>query len=316
MTSTKTNEPPLLAYRGVANQWEADEGGHLNVRFHVERSITGLAVLGARMAMPRAFKHGATATLLPQDMHIQFLKEARPGAQLSMQAGVLELGESDGRFIFDMGHGDGAPAAAFTLKAAHVEPRSLKAFAWSARSRAAVKSLMCAAPAHSLPRSIDTNVVREEPSLARADALGAIEAGLSVIQANECDVFGRMRPEMVFGRASDAAGRVFGPMRRAVGDVLGQTLAGAVTEARLVFRRWPECGDLVAVRSGIMSVKGKIARVAHWLLDPLSGQCWANIEAIALAFDVETRKAAELEGVLHGALQEKTRELLVPGMGL
>ncbi len=34
---------PAPLYQGSVNTWECDDGGHLNIRFHLERAFTGLA---------------------------------------------------------------------------------------------------------------------------------------------------------------------------------------------------------------------------------------------------------------------------------
>ncbi|HYD73663.1 MAG TPA: thioesterase, partial [Candidatus Binatia bacterium] len=74
-----THPAPLPAplYQGSVNSWECDDGGHLNVRFHFERAMIGLAHFARALEMPRA---AAGATLAPLEAHIRFLKEARPGA--------------------------------------------------------------------------------------------------------------------------------------------------------------------------------------------------------------------------------------------
>ena len=99
---------PAPLYQGSVNTWECDDGGHLNVRFHLERAMAGLAHLGAALGVPRAFTQAAGSTLVPFEAHIRFLKEARPGAPLVMHGGVVKLGDSDASICLDMRHADGA----------------------------------------------------------------------------------------------------------------------------------------------------------------------------------------------------------------
>src|SRR5262245_31151972 len=106
---------PALLYKGSANAWECDEMGHLNVRFHVERAMMGLAALAQQIGMPRASQAQAGATLQPLDLHIRFLKEARPGAPLQMRGGVLEIGESDALFYAELRHLDGSVSSTFRI---------------------------------------------------------------------------------------------------------------------------------------------------------------------------------------------------------
>jgi acyl-CoA thioester hydrolase len=283
---------PAPLYQGSVNTWECDDGGHLNVRFHLERAMSGLAHMANALAMPQAMKAGAAGTIMPLELHARFLKEARPGAPLVMHGGVLEIGDADARVCLDMRHADGAPSSVFTVKIAHVDPRVRKPFPWSTRTRAAAAQLTCAQPDHAKARSIDLSKTPAEVSLARADALGLARIGAAYVTPDQCDAFGRLRGEHIFGRVSDSVPNILGSWRRAAAQAAGNLEpAGAVVESRLVFRRWPRAGDLIEIRSGIAEVGDKTLRLVHWLVDPSSGIAWASMEALALTFDTATRKA-------------------------
>lgn len=289
-----THPAPLPAplYRGSVNTWECDEGGHLNVRFHFERAMSGLAHMAHALEMPHAFTARAGATLIPLEAHIRFLKEARPGAPLAMHGGVISMDESEALLCLDMRHADGAPASCFTMKVAHVETRAFRPFPWAARSRAAAERMHCALPQHATPRSIDpTRAPSEDASLQRAIELGAARIGAALVTPHQCDAFGRLRGEHFPGRISDSVPNLLAHWRQEAAQANeGSAPAGAVVEARIVYRRFPRAGDLIEVRSGIIEVGEKTLRLAHWLCDPESGGVWASMEAVALTFDTATRK--------------------------
>ena len=67
---------PAPLYQGSVNTWECDDGGHLNVRFHLERAMSGLAHMAVHLGVPRAFSANAGSTIVPREAHIRFLKEA------------------------------------------------------------------------------------------------------------------------------------------------------------------------------------------------------------------------------------------------
>jgi acyl-CoA thioester hydrolase len=284
---------PAPLYQGSVNTWECDEGGHLNVRFHFERAMIGLAHLAHALEMPRAITPAAGATLVPIEAHIRFLKEARPGAPLVMHGGIAKIGECDAQVCLDMRHADGAPASCFTLKVAHVDTRGFRPFAWSARSRAAAKRFHCTLPAHAKPRSIDLAKAPSEASRVRAIELGAARIGATVVAPDQCDAFGRWRGEHFAGRVSDSVPNLLAQWRQEAAEAnkSGGIPAGAVVEARFIYRRFPRAGDLIEVRSGIVEVGEKMLRLVHWLCDPESGGVWASMEAVALTFDTATRKA-------------------------
>jgi acyl-CoA thioester hydrolase len=284
---------PAPLYQGSVNQWECDDGGHLNVRFHFERAMVGLAHMAHALEVPRAFTPAAGSTLVPLEAHIRFLKEARPGAPLIMHGGVVKIGDADASICLDMRHADGAPASCFTFRVAHVDTRGFRPFPWPTRARAAAKRLHCALPAHAKPRSIDLARAPEpHASLKRAIELGADRIGATLVTPDQCDAFGRFRGEQFAGRISDSVPNLLAQWRQDAADANdgAGAPAGAVVEARFVYRRFPRAGDLIEVRSGIIEVVDKTLRLAHWLCDPASGAAWASMEAVALTFDTTTRK--------------------------
>lgn len=283
---------PVEVWRGGVNTWECDEMGHLNVRFYVAKWVEALGATAHAAGLGRAFARGSGSTLVPLDQHIRFLAEARAGAPLWMTGGVLSVGESEATFLHEMRHADGRPAAAFTTRVAHVESRSGRPFPWSQRAVEALKALTCRAPDHASPRSIDPSRTPGEASMAAADRLGVAIIGRAMVNASDTDLLGRMRPELFIGRVSDSVPNLFARWGEDETKAAERSdrQGGAVLEYRLVYRRWPEAGDLICVRSGLSEVGEKTRRLVHWLLDPVSGEAWATAEAVAVVFDLKTRK--------------------------
>jgi acyl-CoA thioester hydrolase len=305
--------PPLLTWRGCANAWDCDEMGHMNVRHYVGKWSEGLGALAAALAMPLAFKRQAGSTIAPLDQHIRFLAEARAGAPLSMQAGIVDFGETDAQVYQEMRHADGRVAATYLTRVAHADVKSGASFAWSARARAAGQGLKTKVPAIATARSIDLTAPPSLASVGEADRLGAHALGLSLVQPQDCDVFGRLRPEGLIGRISDAAPHLFQRWREEAGHSAGgKRYGGAVVEYRILYRRWPQAGDLIAVRSGIAEMTPKFFRVIHWLLDPVRGDAFATAEAIAITFDLDARKAVACPAERLKALEP----MVTPGMAV
>jgi acyl-CoA thioesterase FadM len=103
---------------------------------------------------------------------------------------------------------------------------------------------------------------------------------------------GRLRGEHFPGRISDSVPNLLAPYRQAATEN-GASPAGAVVEARVVFRKFPRAGELIEVHSGIVELGDKTLRLVHWVVDPESGAAWASMEAVALTFDTKTRKAIQ-----------------------
>jgi acyl-CoA thioester hydrolase len=310
-TPAPATDLPLDLYRGSVNAWECDENLHMNVRFFASRAMEGLAFLAAAIGMPRAFQEKASSTLLVRDMHVRFLKEAHQGAALSMKGGVVAIDDTTMRTYLELRHASGAPAATFNMTLAHVEPHDQTPFPWSARVRESAQRYLCTAPAHGSPRSVAIDVAPSAPTREDAEALKAPIVGLLAVPPDHCDAFGFMRMELFLGRVSDAVPNLMAQWREETGRAAGATqTGGAVLEYRLCPSRWPRAGDLLEVRSGIVEVGEKTNRIAHWLFDPVSGDAWCTAEAVAVTFDLVTRKTIPIPDAQRAALQAK----LVPGM--
>ncbi len=307
---------PLELYRGSVNAWECDENLHMNVRFFASRAMEGLGFLAAAIDMPRAFHADATSSLQPLDMHVRFLREAHQGAPLSMRGGVVAIDEFTITIFQELLHADGTPSATFVIRSAHVDPTTLKPFAWPARVRRRAEAVLCAIPPHAAPRSIDVMTPSTSPTRTHAEALGAPVVGRVMVTPDHCDAFGRMRMELFLGRVSDSVPNLFAGWRNDVAkdaadaDGVAKTAGGAVLEYRLAPQRWPRAGDLMEVRSGVVEVADKTNRLVHWLLDPVSGDAWCTAEAVAVTFDLITRKTIPIPAARRKALEAK----IVKGM--
>jgi acyl-CoA thioester hydrolase len=241
------------------------------------------------------------------------LKEALPGAPLVMHGGVVKLGGSDATICLDMRHGDGAPSSCFTLRVSHVDTRNFLPFPWSQRARAAAKRLHCALPAHAKPRSLDLATPPCAATLQGAIGAGATRIGATMVSPDQCDAFGRLRGEHFVGRVSDSVPNLLDAWRKEAAERAGGGAipAGAVVEARLVFRRFPRAGDLIEVHTGLADVGEKTMRLVHWIVDPESGGAWASMEVTALTFDTTTRKTIAISGDARTRMMQRVIAMAV-----
>jgi acyl-CoA thioester hydrolase len=267
--------------------------GHLNVGFYVARSMEGLTGLAAELGMAGAFAPDARATLIVREQHIRFLREARPGTPLIMTGVVIEMSESGARLLLLLRHADGQLAASFQTLVDHATAREGRAFPWPARVLERAEALRLDVPPEAAPRSIGLEPVESRASLARADELGLRRTGLGAVRAGDCDLYGRMRTELMMARISDGIPH-FLQGRALNGEPVGQRAGGAALEYRLTHLNWPRAGDRVELRSGASGGDARFRKLTHWLLDPESGRPWGVAEAIAVSFDLETRKIITL----------------------
>ncbi len=283
-----------LLWRGVANAWECDELGHLNVRFYLAKAAEAVGGLAHLLAMPDAFTARPYATLIARDITIRFLAEARPGAPLAIRGGILNHDEKGLTAALIMDHcALGVPAAAITVRLEHYSPAFQRTFPWSSRTREAFDALMIARPAACDTRSLETGPPARDAGLTRADALGLKLVGRGLVNADEVDALGHMRAEFAFGKISDGVihfQEAFPDHWTALRDQREITVSGAVLEARIVMRRWPRAGEGYVIRSGVKAVNDKVRTLVHWVIDPATGANLWSMEAVACLMDLNARK--------------------------
>ncbi len=287
----------IEVYRGCPNAWECDEMGHMNVRFYLDRLMKGMVGFASHCGMASAFRENSPSSLAPRDVHIRFMKEAHAGGPFFLRVGVMNHTETAVNIYAELVHGSGEICASYRALFDHIDTQTRQVFAWSPSVSEQFNLLLTTPPENTGPRSIDPNAeYRYGATVSEANTVGAPQTGLSPVLPGNLDVFGWMAADEFVGCISDAASNLFSGYRDAIAaslakDGITPRIGGAVVEYRLVYRKWPKAGDLISVRSALGQVLGKAREVHHWLLDPVSGEAWATTVAIALNFDLDTRKA-------------------------
>ena len=311
-----TEDNGVEVWRGGVNAWELDDMGHLNVRYYGARVVEGLVGLAAALGMPRAFAADGDSTIMIREQHIRFLREARSGAPLFMTGGVINIGDCEAQFLMQLWHANsGERAATYRLKVAHVTAGDGRPFAWSKRTLEAADRLMISTPSQAAPRSVGDEPVTTIASLQAAEQMGLTPAASGAFGAGDCDVFGRMRPELVIGRISDGMPNLMSGMRPpapAQESGLPPRVGGAVLEYRLIHWDWPRAGDRFVVRSGVAGVAERAQTLLHWMLDPATGRPWATGEAVAISLDLGARKIVPYTPEHRAFLQSR----IIPGLAL
>lgn len=296
-------------WRGNANAWECDELGHLNVKFYLAKAMQAVAHLAHEAGLDAPFRDGASATLILRELHINFIAEARPGAALSISGGIRTIADSEMTAELVMSHADGGPAAGFTLTLDHAVPSNGQAFRWPARFTEKAQGLMVPVPEACQANGLPPADGRKDVSLKRANALDLREIGRGMFGQEDCDSFGFMRPEVLFGKVSDSAIH----LREAFPEESESpasddlALAGALLECRIRVKRRPRAGDLFVIRSGLIEAGPSVRKLAHWVLDPVSGRPWWTTEGVAAMLDLKARRIRKAEGALLDTLRAGCR---------
>ena len=205
----------------------------------------------------------------------------------------------------------GEVAATFTGEVELLDEDSRETKPLTTRAKAAAKALLMELPAHGAPRGLQIYPPRPTPTLKDAEALGLVFTWMGEIRPGQCDAQGFLGTRHFMGIVSDSIPNLLGQIR---GDDRSKatTVGGAALEYRFIYRKSPRAGDVLTLRSGLKEVATKTYTWCHWLFDLESGQAVATAEAVAVALDLEARKAIPIPDELRARLES----LVIPGLGV
>lgn len=298
--------------RSSVQTWQADQMGHMNVQFYLEQATQGLAALGVHLGLGPRFIDAERARLIARDHHVRFLREQRPGAPFTIRAGVLSVQDFGLRVYSEMWNTvSGEVAATFAADAELMDEDSRETKPLPARAKAAAKALVVELPAHGSPRGLQIYEPRAAPTLAQAEAMKLVFTWQGEVQTAQCDNQGFLVTRHFMGIVSDSIPNLLGQTR---GDDRSKNTAvgGAALEYRFHYHAYPKAGDVLTLRSGLKEVGPKTYTWCHWLFNLETGKCVGTAEAVAIALDLQTRKAIAIPEEMRGRLEE----LVVEGLGV
>ena len=297
---------------GSVQVGECDVMGHMNVRHYVSRALDALAWLGLELGLGPAYSREHGAGLVPADQHIRFVRELPAGAPFSIHGGVVHRRGEALRTYQEIRNAaaDGAVAATVMTDAVLADTRTGAPRPLPSDLADAAAPLRALVPDYAAPRGLRFEAPREPLSLGRAAELGLAQTHKGSVRAAECGEHGLMRADGVIARIWDGVPNSPARDVRPEGQPSAK-IGSAALEYRLVHHRPIRAGDLLTVRSGLKAVGGKTTIWAHWLFDGDSGVAVAAAEAVAVSFDLTTRKAVGM-----GEARRALEGLIVPGLAV
>lgn len=308
---TRTNAMIEVA-RSSVQAWECDQMGHMNVQFYVDRMEQGLAALAVHLGIGPSVARREGAQFVVRDLHVRFLREQHSGAPFFIRAGMLK-GRDDGLRVFleMLNTVSGEAAATFVaevdwLDVAERRPRTLPEGV-----RAVAAYFQAELPAHGRPRGLTLDAPRPAPELEDADHLGMVRIWQGAVNQEQVDAQGYLTTRHFMGIVADGIPNL---LVQVEGRDRSKTpgLGGAALEYRFVYRRQPRVGDVLTLRSGLKELGEKTYVWCHWLFDLETGEAVATAEAVAIALDLNTRRAMPIPDDLRGRLAER----VVPELGV
>jgi len=300
---------PIEVYRNSVNSWETDMMGHMNVKFYVDKATEGLAVLGHFLGVGPEFVREVGARLVAREHHVRFLREQRPGAPIRIMAGVLEATPRELRVYEEMRNTlNDEVAATFVARVELQDSGSRAPMALPEPVLEAAERHRVALPDYAAPRGLSLDAPRPAPTLAQADGNGMLATYLGTVRGAMCDEDGYMATHAYMGVISDSIPNLLAETRGE--DRSKSGTGGAALEYRFVYRRAPRVGDVLALRTGIKDIASKAYTFCHWMFDRATGEAVATAEAVAIAFDLEARRAIPIPDSMRADLEK----VIVPGL--
>jgi acyl-CoA thioester hydrolase len=286
--------------RSGVNTWECDQMGHMNVRHYFARANQGLVVLALELGMPPSELRTQGRTLRARDQHVRFVRELRPDTYYTLRAGILSAGAE--RLVvyeqMDILH-SGEVAASVLSEIECVELASGRVLPWPEAVQKRAVPLLTSLPDAYAPRGVARGAPRVPPLRSEAIARGMYGAYLGPVLEEDVDASGAMVEAAFMARVADGIGHYFQGLR----GPRAQGIGGAALEYRYVFHTRPRLGDIIEVRSGLKALGNKTSHICHWIFDVESGRCAATSEAVAVSFDLTTRKAVTIPEDLRAHMQ-------------
>jgi acyl-CoA thioester hydrolase len=266
-----------VLWMGIANAWECDEMGHMNVRHYLAKAEDALTLLLTdRAAGPRNVRR----------QHVRYHRETRAGTPLLIRGGILT--------------GTVAPRIYTEFVSPH--DNVLRASIVMELDGAALPGETIALPPHGAPRGLPETAPRAEATLAQADEAGLREIYRGVIRRDQVDEAGLLRPHQIVALISDGVAHLMMAITPSRGTAAG--VGGAALEQRIIHRAPARLGDQLTIRSGVMDAGKKTMRFCHWLLNRQTGEAVATCEVVAVAFDLQARKALALPEETRARIRE------------
>lgn len=281
-------------YRGEALAWEADELGHMNMRYYFDRAAQARANFMIGLGLPGVFMQSTFSTLIPTRQHIKYHKEIRPGEGMAVNTAVLSISKTEIILVHMITKSPQTLAATIVETLKHISRRTGEAFAWPKRVHDRVFLFKVKMPDAALTRNVDVKEKPGTPSLVLADKLELTAIGRGMFSPKECGALGFVTKSAIIGRVSDSAQH----LKTAWPDLNFTSedgMSGALLEAQAVHRNRPKAGDCFVIRSGLRSASTHVRELCHWILDPVSGKCWTSFIGVACRFNMRTRRLVKID---------------------
>ena len=281
----------IKTWVGECSSWECDDLGHLNMRHYMTKTAQARQMFFIKLGLADAFSEDSVSSVRVSNFHIKYQSEARPGAPLRIETGILTLKKNTAQLCHMMFHFDGRIAASIVETVSHVSLLTGKSFAWPKRLQKAAKAYTIKAPAPSKPRGISYDTVSKAPNEKQLRKLGMKPFGMGVFQRQEVGIQGHITTQAYLGRVTETVASVtsgWPELHHKEALALGNS--GALLEARGFLHKRAAAGAAYHMYSGVVHVDQYTRTLIHHLVDVQTGKNLFSMQAVGCLFNLKTRK--------------------------
>ena len=293
----------MPGYRGVAQSWECDLMGHLNVSHYFGRSSDHASFTRLNLGMaPRDMvaNHRGTVAL---EEHARFHKEVHAGGMMVGRSAPVEISERTMTVYQEFRDSDDQLLTSFKTVIGHFDTANRKLVPWTDTTLELAQAARIDLPDHAAPLQVPAGGRVKPPSLTETQDAGFARTGGNTVNAWECDQFGHMNTMFYMRRQTEAVPHMWHNLGIDLSDMRDKQRGFVVGEICMSYVNEVLEGDIVETWSGVRELKEKTVLAEHRLYNTETGQLAATSLVRAVHFNLETRRATAWDDDVYARIE-------------
>ncbi len=124
--------------------------------------------------------------------------------------------------------------------------------------------------------------------------IGLVETYRGTVYPWHCDHMGHMNVMWYVGKFDEATWQLFTMLGLSPAWLREHRRGMVALDQRIAYQRELHAGDIVLVRSGVLEVRDKVVRFAHWMENAATGEACAVTQLVGAHLDTGLRKTTPL----------------------
>ena len=292
MTSqTEFLDKLVPGYQGVAQKWECDNMGHLNVSHYFGRSSDQAFFTRHALGLdPAALREGGHGTVALEE-HCRFHREVTSGDMMIGRSAVIEPRERTMVVYQEFRDAKEALQASFRTVIGFFDTKARRLMPWPEATREKAANLTINLPDYAVPLHVPAGGAIGQISREVSIAEGFFRSGGTGVNSWECDQFGHMNTMFYVRRQTEAGPHFWQLLGLDQPGLIASGHGFAVSELRMNYINELYEGDMVETLSVLREVSDRGARVEHRLYNVSTGALSAVSDTSLVCFDLESRKS-------------------------